>query len=277
MILCGQSAKNGKPCERRSGHSGFHGNSWCPQCGIRPKKNFGWCNKCDNRTRDAAAAARREANRGVHCGKMIKTAAMAESRSCLKTRGHSGRCVPDLAGMRFQDILVLELSAPFKNRTSQNLSTCWLTRNLKNGYEARTRAVDLTSGKMTGHYHGFAVQNGTQTPEYRTVCGHYNHIFISKRPSAAGYKGMPFYDEWNPQKDGAIWKGAKWIIDNLGPKPGPEWSLDIVKHEIGFMPGNLRWATRNTQALNKQHRTLGQWTNEEFDVEAHRRGYVKEK
>ena len=51
-------------------------------------------------------------------------------------------------------------------------------------------------------------------------------------------------------------------------------TMDIIKHELGFVPGNLRWALRATQTGNQQHRILGQFTDAEFLVEARKRGFI---
>jgi undecaprenyl pyrophosphate synthase len=84
---------------------------------------------------------------------------------------------------------------------------------------------------------------------------------------------MPLFDEWNPEKGGALWKGSNWIIDTLGERPGREWSRDVVDHVKGFVPGNLRWAQKHTQNQNKQHRKLGEFTVEQLRVECRRHGF----
>ena len=84
---------------------------------------------------------------------------------------------------------------------------------------------------------------------------------------------MPFFDEWNPNKGGFLWRGADWIVQNLGKRPGVNWSLDIVEHEKGFVPGNLRWASRKTQRLNQMHKKLGLYSIEELRIECRRHGY----
>jgi hypothetical protein len=56
-------------------------------------------------------------------------------------------------------------------------------------------------------------------------------------------------------------------------RTGSDWSMDIINHAKGFVPGNLRWATRGKQKSNQQYRTLGQLTDKEFKVEARRRGF----
>lgn len=47
----------------------------------------------------------------------------------------------------------------------------------------------------------------------------------------------------------------RYISRVLGPKPTPEHSLDRIDPTRGYVPGNLRWATRAEQARNqRRHR-----------------------
>ena len=113
-------------------------------------------------------------------------------------------------------------------------------------------------------------------PEWLTVRSHWRYIFYeTKKGRCIGYLGMPFYPDWNPKEGGSYENGEKWILENLGPRPASHWSMDIIRHELGFVPGNLRWALKNMQGLNKQHRQLGQISDEEFSIEAKRRGYER--
>jgi hypothetical protein len=66
---------------------------------------------------------------------------------------------------------------------------------------------------------------------------------------------MPFYDEWNPDKGGSYQAGADWIIANIGKRP-EGCTIDVIKHELGFVPGNLRWAPPKGQAANKMYKRL---------------------
>lgn len=43
-----------------------------------------------------------------------------------------------------------------------------------------------------------------------------------------------------------------YIMDALGPKPTPAHSLDRIDNDRGYEPGNLRWATKSEQNLNRR-------------------------
>jgi hypothetical protein len=62
---------------------------------------------------------------------------------------------------------------------------------------------------------------------------------------------------------------------------GSKRSKTLVPAEVvarlGFVPGNIRWALRDTQSRNQQHKRLGKFSDEEFAVEARRRGFVRVK
>lgn len=43
----------------------------------------------------------------------------------------------------------------------------------------------------------------------------------------------------------------QWLAE-LGPKPGPEYSVDRVNNDGNYEPGNVRWATWSQQNLNRR-------------------------
>jgi hypothetical protein len=45
---------------------------------------------------------------------------------------------------------------------------------------------------------------------------------------------------------------AKWVLDNLGPKPQDKQSLDRIDNNRHYEKGNLRWANYEEQANNKR-------------------------
>jgi len=93
------------------------------------------------------------------------------------------------------------------------------------------------------------------TPEFRTITFHYNYIFKSRSPKAKNYKGMPFFDAWNPSKGGSFKAAYDWIIKNLGKRP-ENTSMHIIKHELGFVPDNLSWTHPKGQTANQMFRII---------------------
>ena len=89
----------------------------------------------------------------------------------------------------------------------------------------------------TGQKHGLS-----GTVEYRTVAGHHSEI----RKGSPSYRDMPFYDRWNQSVGGSFAEGARWIIENLGSRPGNgRYELHIIDRSVGFWPGNLIWVPKD--------------------------------
>jgi hypothetical protein len=83
------------------------------------------------------------------------------------------------------------------------------------------------------------------TPEYASVNTHHQSMKTSYKSKHATYRGMVFYEGWDPDKGGTYVAGAKWIIENLGRKPSRDYELHIVDRRLGFVPGNLAWVPRS--------------------------------
>jgi hypothetical protein len=43
---------------------------------------------------------------------------------------------------------------------------------------------------------------------------------------------------------------------DAGPHPGPGWSLDRIDNDLGYLPGNIRWATSTVQNRNRGYTKL---------------------
>lgn len=109
----------------------------------------------------------------------------------------------------------------------------------------------LISGKTKSCKQWKKCPKFSRKPEYSTVISHIYYI----NNEHSSYKGMPCYDEWNPKKGGSYEAGYNWIVENLGKRPKGR-TLDIIKHEKGFVPGNLRWAPPKRQTTNKMFKRI---------------------
>lgn len=204
---------------------------------------------------------------------------MTEKRPCiLNKRRHPRKCSPDLTGMKIGYVTILSRSEQTKKG-----SICWRVLD-KYGYE---HPKVLTSHILLGIFRGLCCPknsglgscdgHGKARPEYVTVVIHHHMIFNPKYEAHNNYRKMPFYDKWNPDKNGSFIEGMHWIIENLGPRPkntlNSKWSLDIIDHIKGFVPGNLRWALKNTQRKNQRYKKLGEYSVKELKTELRRHGY----
>ena len=64
---------------------------------------------------------------------------------------------------------------------------------------------------------------------------------------------------WNVYKDKTPpieWREFAVFLKDMGPRPSPQHSIDRIKNDQPYGPGNCRWATPNEQARNKANTTM---------------------
>jgi hypothetical protein len=124
-------------------------------------------------------------------------------------------------------------------------------------YKAHRKEVLASSGAYyDAHREEILIYRSTHK-EIATVRSHYKFIFKCKSPCSRSYKGMSFYDGWNPDKGGSYKAGGEWIIENIGKCPENS-SLHIIHHDIGFMPGNLEWTYPKKQNNQQMYKIIAQ-------------------
>lgn len=69
-----------------------------------------------------------------------------------------------------------------------------------------------------------------------------------KNYNAYGGRGIEVCKEWCNLKS-----FVEWIEDNLGPRP-KDYSMDRMNNDGNYEPGNVRWASAKTQALNRRRK-----------------------
>lgn len=106
----------------------------------------------------------------------------------------------------------------------------------------------------------------TRTPEYRAWGAMKNRCHNMK---SAGYwqygaMGIRVCDAWK--------NSFERFLADVGPRPGPDYSLDRIDNSRGYEPGNVRWATVTEQIRNRsitvrlthegRTQTVAEWAQE---------------
>ena len=89
--------------------------------------------------------------------------------------------------------------------------------------------------------------------EYQAWKAMRNRCYNPTNPSWKYYgaKGIGVCDRWR--------ESFAAFLEDMGPAPGPEYSLERERNEIGYEPGNVRWATASEQQHNTSKCNWIEW------------------
>lgn len=84
------------------------------------------------------------------------------------------------------------------------------------------------------------------TPEYRVWCG------MKKRCYNTHYEGYYRYGGRGIQVSEQWRTSFETFLADVGPRPGPGYTLDRIDVDGNYASGNVRWATAQQQARNRR-------------------------
>lgn len=77
-----------------------------------------------------------------------------------------------------------------------------------------------------------------------------------------GGRGITVCDEW-------ILSYEDFVADievEIGPRPGPGYSLDRINNNGHYEPGNVRWATPTVQSRNRRNTIYVEWRGKRWNL-----------
>lgn len=172
-----------------------------------------------------------------------------------------GKCAVDLTGKRFDRLLVLQRHGSNNQREVVWLCLCDC------GREVTMRGITINNGtfKSCGCHHIERLIAGNvartthglsrkRSPEYDAWRSAKARCFSPKHVMYPDYggRGITMFQEWR--------YGFLAFLSHIGPRPSALHSLDRIDVNGNYEPGNVRWATRTEQQLNRRklvhHREL---------------------
>lgn len=101
--------------------------------------------------------------------------------------------------------------------------------------ECNTRHGFSPSGKR--HYL-YTARNDIITRCYNEKCSGYHRY---------GGRGIVLHEPW--KESAGVFMTE--VLGSIGERPSNKYSLDRIDNDLGYIPGNLRWATAKEQANNR--------------------------
>jgi len=166
-------------------------------------------------------------------------------KSCGCASGKIDRTLTEACGgLRHQFFTVIgETFSPKPKRgRAARLATCLC--NCGNEFSASPSDIRFRNVRGCGCR---ATKHGlTDSAEYGIWCGIKARCFNPNNAAYENYggRGISLHPEWIDD--------FQSFYDHVGRRENPEDTLDRIDNEKGYIPGNLQWASRGVQAINRR-------------------------
>lgn len=131
---------------------------------------------------------------------------------------------------------------------------CGAVKNVRRGHvsNGKTQSCGCYRREVAGASPAMTASPATHgmsfAPEFRAWNNAIQRTTNPNHPRWKNYgaRGIRMCDEWRESFDA--------FYAHIGPRPGPDYSLDRINNECHYEPGNVRWATFEQQRANQRNR-----------------------
>lgn len=78
--------------------------------------------------------------------------------------------------------------------------------------------------------------------EHKIWVGMKTRVFNRNRKEYKRYSALGIHADWVTSFES--------FLSHIGPRPSEHYSVDRIDNDVGYFPGNVRWATRHEQGMN---------------------------
>lgn len=162
--------------------------------------------------------------------------------------------IEDLKGQHFGHLVVIDFEQ--KDNRGRAMWKCLCDC----GKTCVVRAYNLKQGTVIscGHVNRKLVTEHLRKLSYKHGASNEswfsNYESMLKRVSNPNNNDKDYY---NPKRIKGKMIESEWVDDpwafyhEIGDKPGPTYSIDRINPDLGYIKGNVRWATKSMQAYNR--------------------------
>jgi hypothetical protein len=151
-----------------------------------------------------------------------------------------------MVGQRFGRLTVVAYAERGADRAARWVCRCDC------GQEVIAHGNRLRSGKTTSCGCARSVHGGDGTREYHVWVAMRQRCYDPNHDSYEYYggRGIEVCDRWLVGEDG--YHPYQCFMQDMGPRPSDQHSIDRIDNDGHYDPNNCRWATSDVQNLNRR-------------------------